>query len=112
MLRMGILLAMCVWPAAASAAGQARPVRQADRTANEVTKATEASNVLTRFLDWADIHPAQRLGRLSVFPITLSRPGDRLGGFLTMRQALEDGLLVVEELPDARVSQDDLPDGG
>ncbi len=63
-----------------------------------------STNVLTRYLDRADIHPPVQVGRLTVFPIVLSRtnPIDRV---LTMDQALAKKLLVIEELKNAQVSR-------
>jgi hypothetical protein len=63
-----------------------------------------ARNVLTGFLDWADIHPVAEAGRLTVFPISLSRDNGPLRNVLTMQQALDRGVLVVEELTPPRVS--------
>ncbi len=62
-------------------------------------------NVLTRYLDWADIHSAVGVGRLTVFPISLARPVQRLGRVLTMQQALDRGVLTIEELARARVAE-------
>jgi hypothetical protein len=62
-------------------------------------------NLLTRYLDWADIHRPAQVGRLTVFPLTLNRSSDRLSDVLTMDQALAKGLLAIEELATARVEQ-------
>jgi hypothetical protein len=62
-------------------------------------------NVLTGFLDWADIHPVAEAGRLTVFPISLSRDNGPLRNVLTMRQAMDRGVLAVEELTPPRVSE-------
>ena len=62
------------------------------------------ANVLTDYLDRAGVHPPVHLGKLTVFPIVLERT-NRLKGVLTMAQALERGLLVVEELKESRVNQ-------
>jgi len=70
----------------------------------QVAPVPEARNVLTRYLDWADIHPSVGAGQLTVFPITLSRSVEGLGSVTTMQQALDRGLLVIEELPSAQVS--------
>jgi len=59
-------------------------------------------NLLTRYLDRAEIHPPVILGRLTIFPITL-KSVNRLENVLTMSEALEKKLLVVEELPSAQV---------
>jgi hypothetical protein len=77
---------------ATAAAGQPLPVAGGD-------------NILTRYLDWADIHPPARAGRLTIFPLTLSRSPERLAGVLTMDQALSRGLLAVEELDKATVER-------
>lgn len=81
---------------AAAVAGSEPPKRIAPPRDND--------NVLTRYLDWADIHPARDVGRLTIFPITLSR-SQPLASVLSMRQALDRGVLRIEELPDARVDQ-------
>ncbi len=70
----------------------------------EARRGPEAGNVLTRYLDEADIHPPARVGRLTVFPVTLGAEA-RLTGVLTMDQALAKRLLVIEELPEAQVSK-------
>ena len=62
-------------------------------------------NLLTRYLDWADIHPPARVDGLTVFPICLSRTTDRLDGVMSMADALDRGVLVVEELASAQVSR-------
>ena len=59
-------------------------------------------NLLTQYLDRAEIHPPVILGRLTIFPITL-KSVNRLENVLTMSEALEKKLLVVEELPSAQV---------
>jgi len=62
-------------------------------------------NILTGFLDWADIHPVAEVGRLTVFPISLSRDNGPLRNVLTMQQALDRGVLAVEELTPPQVSE-------
>jgi len=62
-------------------------------------------NVLTKFLDFADIHPVAQVGRLTVFPISISRDNGPIRNVLTMAQALGRGVLVVEELSPPMVSQ-------
>ena len=79
---------------AAAAAGQGRP-----------RAVPEPSNLLTRYLDRADIHPPTQVARLTVFPITLSRRVGGLGDVLTMQEALGRGVLAVEELDNARISE-------
>jgi len=71
--------------------------------AQQVERIAPAGNVLTHYLDRANIHPPVQLGRLTIFPISLSRT-HRLGGVLTMAGALKRGLLSIEELdpPDVR----------
>ena len=78
---------------AAPAGGQERPRR-----------VPETSNLLTQYLDWADIHPPRAVGRLTIFPRALSRQVPGLGSVLTMQQALSRGLLAIEELDRPRVS--------
>jgi len=73
--------------------------------AGQPVSVAATSNILTRYLDWADIHPPARVGRLTVFPITLSRTVDRLPPLLTMQQAMDRGLLAVEELGSATIEQ-------
>ena len=63
------------------------------------------ATLLTRYLDWADIHPPARVGRLEVFPIALSRAVEPLSGVLTMQQALGRGVLAIEELGSAAVER-------
>lgn len=63
-----------------------------------------AGNLLTRYLDRADIHPPVEAGRLTIFPISLSR-ARRLDGVLTMDQALKKGVLAIRELDPPQVSQ-------
>ena len=70
----------------------------------QVAPVPEARNILTTYLDWADIHPPARVGRLTVFPILLSRPAERIDRVMTMQQALDRGVLVIEELSSAEVS--------
>jgi len=70
----------------------------------QVAPVPAASNLLTRYLDWADIHPAARVGPLTVFPIVLSRSGESLGRVMTMQQGLDRGVLAIEELRSARVA--------
>ena len=62
-------------------------------------------NILTGFLDWADIHPVAEVSRLTVFPISLSRDNGPLRNVLTMQQALDRGVLAVEELTPPQVSE-------
>jgi len=62
-------------------------------------------NLLTQYLDWADIHPPATVGRLTVFPLALSRRVERLDRVLTMQQALGQGVLVIEELDRAQVAR-------
>ncbi|HUS93463.1 MAG TPA: DUF6569 family protein [Phycisphaerae bacterium] len=71
----------------------------------QADRAAAGQNLLTRFLDWADIHPPARTGRLTFFPITLSRPVERLDGVLTMAEAMKRGLLVIEELDRPEVAR-------
>ena len=83
-------LSACLLVAAAGGAGaeppgQGPPGRAAVR------------NVLTGYLDRANFHPPARLGRLTVFPITLSS-ANRLPRLLTMAEALAANLLVIDEL--------------
>ena len=68
-------------------------------------RALRGENILTKFLDWADIHPVAEAGRLTVFPISLSRDIGVVRNILTMQQALNRGVLVVEELTPPRVSE-------
>jgi len=70
----------------------------------QVAPVPEARNLLTTYLDWADIHPSAGVGRLRVFPIVLSRPAEQLRSVMSMRQALGRGVLVIEELASAQVS--------
>jgi hypothetical protein len=70
----------------------------------QVAPVPEARNLLTRYLDWADIHPPAQVGRLTVFPILLSRPVEQLRSVMAMQQALDRGVLVIEELSSAQVS--------
>ena len=63
-----------------------------------------AGNVLTRYLDRANIHPPVRVAGLTVFPISLSRE-QPLGGVLTMSEALKKSLLAVAELDPPRVNR-------
>jgi len=79
-------------PFAAPALGQADTPRAGD-------------NVLTKYLDFADIHPAAQVGRVTVFPISLSRGNRPIRNVLTMSQALARGVLVIEELKPAAVSE-------
>lgn len=72
--------------------------------AQNAVQVAPAGNVLTAWLDRADIHPPVRLGRLSIFPVTLNA-AHRLPNVLTMDQALRKKLLVVEELDSAQVGQ-------
>lgn len=62
-------------------------------------------NVLTEFLDFADIHPVAQVGRLTVFPISISRDNGPIRNVLTMAQALGQGVLAVEELSPPTVSE-------
>jgi len=72
----------------------------------EGQKAAKAprENVLTDWLDAADIHPPVAVGALTVFPVSV-RDRPRLGGLLTLDEALRKELLVIEELPDAQVGR-------
>ncbi|HET6428406.1 MAG TPA: DUF6569 family protein [Phycisphaerae bacterium] len=63
-----------------------------------------SGNVLTEYLDRANIHPPVRVGRLTVFPVVLT-DSHRLGDVLTMDQALRRGVLVIEELESAQVGR-------
>ncbi|KPK86664.1 MAG: hypothetical protein AMJ81_00675 [Phycisphaerae bacterium SM23_33] len=72
--------------------------------APKAQEAAAASNVLTAWLDRADIHPAVRLGRLTIFPVTL-KSTHRLRNLLTMQQAMQEKLLVIEELESPQVSR-------
>ena len=72
--------------------------------AQKAEKLPAGTNLLTRWLDVADIHPPVRSGRLTVFPVSVRLPR-RLTGLLTMDEALGKKLLVIEELKSARVSQ-------
>ena len=78
-----------------------------ERTKNKNAKLAIAvqadnGNLLTRYLDRAEIHSPVILGRLTIFPITL-KSVNRLENVLTMSEAFEKKLLVVEELPSAQV---------
>ena len=73
-------------------------------SAQDAVRVSSPSNVLTRYLDRANIHTPVRLGRLTVFPIVLATE-KKLHGVLTMDQALAKKLLVIEELKDAQVSK-------
>ena len=64
----------------------------------------QRENVLTAYLDRANIHPPVQIGRLTFFPIVLSR-ASRLPRVLTMDQALTKKLLVISELDPAEVSR-------
>ncbi len=86
-------LACCLIVAAA-------PAQKATR----LKKVAPPKNVLVRYLDRANIHPPAKLGRLTIFPVSLSTV-NRLGGVLTMDQALAKKLLVIDELKSARVSR-------
>ena len=66
--------------------------------------AGQADNVLTAWLDQANIHPPLRVGRLTIFPISLSQT-NRLANVLTMEEALGKKLLEVQELDDPQVPQ-------
>lgn len=63
-----------------------------------------SSNVLTQYLDRANIHPPVNLGRLTIYPIVLSSERE-LTDVLTMDQALSRRLLVIEELDSATVEK-------
>lgn len=73
--------------------------------AGQVSRVPQTDNILTRYLDWADIHPPVQVGRLTVFPITLSRSVSQLGDVLTMQQALDRDLLAIEELSPPEVAR-------
>ncbi len=73
-----------------------------NRTEQKAVAVRPTVNVLTRYLDRADIHPPVKLGRLTVFPIGLNRT-NRLDNVLTMAQAMEKKLLVIEEMKSAQV---------
>jgi len=77
----------------------------ASGAAGQVSRVPDVSNLLTRWLDWADIHRPTQVGRLTVFPITLSRGVETVRGVLTMQQALGRGLLSIEELDSAVISK-------
>ncbi len=72
--------------------------------AQQAERLAPAGNLLTRYLDRANIHPAVALGRLTVFPISLSRE-HRLSGVLTMEQALAKRLLAIQELDPPEVER-------
>ena len=63
-----------------------------------------ASNLLTRYLDEANIHPAVHVGRMTIFPVVVDAPS-RLTGVLTLDEALRKKLLVIEELDSATVGK-------
>ena len=60
-----------------------------------IVNQADNGNLLTKYLDRAEIHPSVELGRLTIFPITL-KSVNRLENVLTMSEALEKQLLVVE----------------
>ncbi len=91
-----VLLSLCI----VLSAGQAGPAE--NRAERKAAAVKSTVNVLTRYLDRADIHPQAELGRLTIFPISLSQT-NRLEGVLTMTQALEKKLLVIEEMKSAQV---------
>ena len=62
------------------------------------------NNVLQQYLDAANVHEPVRFGPLSFFPISLART-NTLSGLLTMQEALNKGVLTVEELDSAEVSR-------
>ena len=70
----------------------------------QVAPVPATSNLLTQYLDWADINPARQVGSLTVFPITQSRSVHPVQNVLSMQQALDRGVLAIEELASARVS--------
>jgi len=80
-------------------------VGHAGAAAAQDARVRRGENILTKFLDWADIHPVAEVGRLTVFPISLSRDNGPVRNVLTMQQAMERGLLVVEELTPPRLSE-------
>ena len=73
-------------------------------SAQTAERAAPAGNLLTRCLDRANIHPPVHLGRLSIFPISLSRTS-RLDGVLTMDEALQRKLLAIQELDPPEVAR-------
>ncbi len=91
-----ILLSLCLL----LSTGEAGPAE--NRTEQKAVAVRPTVNVLTRYLDRADIHPPAKLGRLTIFPISLSRT-NRLDNVLTMTQALDKKLLVIEEMKSAQV---------
>ncbi|MCK4624790.1 MAG: hypothetical protein KAV00_05730 [Phycisphaerae bacterium] len=91
-----ILLSLCLL----LSAGEDGPAE--NRAERKAVAVRPTVNVLTRYLDRADIHPPAKLGRLTVFPISLSRT-NRLDNVLTMTQALDKKLLVIEEMKSAQV---------
>jgi len=72
--------------------------------AQQVERVHPSGNLLTRHLDEANVHPPARIGRLTVFGVTLNR-ADRLPGVLTMDQALAKNVLLIEELASAHVNR-------
>jgi len=80
-------------------------VAVAGAATDQDARVQRGENILTRFLDWADIHPVAEVGRLTVFPISLSRDNGSVRNVLTMQQALDRGVLAVEELTPPRVSE-------
>jgi len=67
-------------------------------------RAAPSRNVLTEYLDRANIHPPVRVAKLTVFPIALT-DHHRLADVLTMDRALRKGVLVIEELDRAQVNR-------
>jgi len=70
----------------------------------DADKAKRPANLLTGYLDRANIHPAVKVGRVTFFPISLSSE-DVLGRLLTADEALKKKVLVVEELKSAEVAR-------
>lgn len=89
---LSIVAIVAVASAAAPALGQTDTAKAGD-------------NVLTKFLDFADIHPVAQVGRLTVFPVSISRDNGPIRNVVTMQQALDRGVLVVEELTPPTVSE-------
>lgn len=73
-------------------------------SAQTAERAAPAGNLLTRCLDRANIHPPVHLGRVSIFPVSLSRT-NRLDGVLTMDEALQRKLLAIQELDPPEVAR-------
>lgn len=82
------VLALLAWPVA----GQ------------DAEKAKRPANLLTGYLDRANIHPPIQVGPVTIFPISLSREV-ALGGLLTADEALKKKVLTVEELKSAEVAR-------